>query len=144
MTDLATDLRFALRRLLRSHGFTTITVLTLALGIGASTAVYSLVDGVLLSPLPYAEPERLVSVGHRADQDLPMSPGLYQLYAERARSLEAIALIAPSEMNLAVEGQEPARVDMAFVTRSFFEVLGVEPALGRGFTAEEDAAEAPR
>src|SRR5688572_24587741 len=101
MSELTTDLRFALRRLLRSPGFTAITVFTLALGIGASTAVYSLVDGVLLSPLPFPEPERLVSVGHRGEQDLPMSPGLYLLYAERARSLESIALHARAEMNLA-------------------------------------------
>ncbi|MSR35862.1 MAG: ABC transporter permease [Gemmatimonadetes bacterium] len=137
MTGIWNDVRFALRRLLRSPVFTTITVLTLALGIGANSAVFGLVDGVLLSPLPFPEPDRLVEIGHlgRGGADkLPISAGLYLLYKERARSLQSIAMVAPTAFNLVTDGDEPLRIDAASVTPEFFDVLGVEPALGRGFS----------
>lgn len=140
MTGLWNDLRFAMRALLRSPGFTAVAVLTLGLGIGANTAVFSLVDGVMLSPLPFREPDRLVSVGHQGGQGLdrlPISAGLYLLYKERARSLESIAMFQATAFNVVTDSDEPFRVDAASVTPGFFNVLGVVPALGRMFTDDD-------
>jgi predicted permease len=133
------DLRIALRGLARNGTFTLVTVLTLALGIGANTAVFTIVDGVLLSPLPFERPERLVSIEHlgRDGQDeLPVSPGLYLLYRERASSLEEIAMFTGTAVNVVTEA-EPERVQAQMVTPGFFDVLRVGPALGRGFTEAE-------
>ncbi len=135
------ELKIAMRGLARHRMFTFVTVLTLALGIGANTAVFTLVDGVMLSPLPFDEPEELVSIGHigRDGQDvLPMSQGLYVLYREQAPSVGEIGLFVPTAVNLVTEG-EPQRVQVQAVTPGFFDVLGVAPALGRAFTEEEGA-----
>jgi len=139
MTGFAGDLRYALRSLLRKPGFTGVAVLTLSLGIGATTAVFTLLDGVLLSPLPYPEPDRLISLDHagREGQDqLPISPGLYRIYRDQARTLEGVAMHGPTVGNLVVDG-EPERVTGRNVTPSFFAVLGVAPARGRTFVEEE-------
>jgi hypothetical protein len=91
MSGLLADLRLALRSLVRHPTFAGVAVVTLALGIGANTAVFTLVDGVLLSPLPFAEPDRLIEIRHvgrgGADQ-LPMSQGLYVLYREQAATID--------------------------------------------------------
>jgi len=139
MTGLFNDLRFATRSLLRYPAFTAVAVLTLALGIGANTAVFTLVDSVLIRPLPFRDSERLLALGHlgREGQDqLPISEGLYLLYQKQASSLESVAMYGPTVVNLVAEG-EPERVPAQSVTPSFFEVLGVQPAIGRTFTAEE-------
>ncbi len=139
MTGLLNDMRFALRGMLRYPAFTIIAVVTLALGIGATTAVFTLVDGVLIRPLPFTHPDRLVSVQHLgrdgADQ-LPMSQGLYLLYRQQASSLSGIGLYRSSVVNLVGEG-EPERVPAQTVTPSFFDVLGVKPVMGRSFTEDE-------
>ena len=139
MTGLFNDLRFALRGLLRYPAFTAIAVVTLALGIGANTAVFTLVDGVLIKPLPFPQPDRLLSIRHLgrdgADQ-LPMSQGLYLLYGKQASSLADIGLYRQSVVNLVGEG-EPERVSAQDVTPTFFDVLGVKPRMGRAFTADE-------
>jgi len=140
MTGLLNDLRFALRGLIRYPAFTAVAVLTLALGIGANTAVFTLVDGVLLRPLPFPDPEGLISLEHlgREGQDqLPMSDGLYLLYREQASSMDGIALFAGTAMNL-VTGEEPERVPLQVVTPGFFDVLGIPPVLGRAFLPEEE------
>ncbi|MGD8278508.1 MAG: ABC transporter permease [Gemmatimonadota bacterium] len=139
MTGLVNDLRYALRSLLRKPGFTGVAVLTLALGIGATTAVFTLLDGVLLSPLPYRQPDRLISLDHdgREGQDLlPISAGLYLLYRDQSRTLESVAMHTPAVGNLVVDG-EPERVPGRVVTPGFFEVLGVSPARGRTFAPED-------
>ena len=136
---LTTELRQALRGLSRKPAFSTISVLTIALGVGATTAVFTLVDGVLLSPLPFEQPDALVSVRHegRDGQDqLPASPGLYTLYRDQARTLESIALYTRTAVNLISDG-EPQRVEGQSVTPSFFQVLRMEPELGRAFSASE-------
>ena len=132
------DVRFALRGLMRSPGFTTVALVTLALGIGASTAVFSLADGVLLRPLPFEESEELLEVGHLGGEGdrLGTSQGLYLVYREHARTLEEIALHQSTAANLVTES-EAERVTGQAVTPGFFEVLRVEPALGRTFTEEE-------
>src|SRR5688572_21279555 len=142
MTGVGNDLRFAARGLLRSMGFTSIAVLTLALGIGATTAVFTLVDGVLLSPLPYPDSDRLTSIRHlgRDGQDqLPVSTGLYLLYDKEVRAIESISLNQQVAFNLAGEGDEPVRVEGQSITPSFFETLQVQPSLGRAFNTEEGA-----
>ncbi len=144
MTGVVNDGRFALRALLRRPAFAAIAVLTLALGIGANTAVFTLVDGVLLQPLPFHEPDRLVALEHLGREgrdELPMSQGLYLLYAEEASSLDGIALYAGTVVNLMAEG-EPERVPAQAVTPSFFPVLRVQAARGRTFTEDEGIPDA--
>ena len=143
MNGLLNDLRFALRGLLRYPAFSAVAILTLALAIGANTAVFTLVDGVLLRPLPYRDADRLVAMEHlgRDGQDeLPMSQGLYVLYREQAPSLEDLALYAGTSVNL-VDNGEAQRVRAQVVTPSFFTVLGATPALGRTFAESEGAPE---
>jgi predicted permease len=139
MTGLWNDLRYSLRRLARAPGFTVVAVITLALGIGANTAVFTLVDGVLLRPLPFPEPERLLSLQHlgRDGQDeLPISSGLYLLYRDRAATLESVGMHARTAANLVVDGR-PERVDGRQVTPDWFHVLGASAARGRTFLDEE-------
>jgi predicted permease len=139
MTGLGNDLRFALRSLFRKPGFTGVAVLTLALGIGATTAVFTLLDGVLLRPLPFEESDRLLSLQHlgRDGQDeLPISAGLYRIYRDHARTLGPVAMQGPTVVNLIVDG-EPERLEGQSVTPSYFTTLGVRAALGRTFRDEE-------
>jgi predicted permease len=135
------DLQLALRGLARNGAFTAATVLTLALGMGATTAVFTLVDGVLIRPLPFRESERLTSLRHigrdGADQ-LPMSQGLYVLYGKRVKQLEAISLYSATNVNLVIEG-EPERIPAQVITPGYLRTLGVQVAKGREFTAEEGA-----
>jgi predicted permease len=141
MNGLLADLRFAVRNLVRHPTFSSVAIVTLALGIGANTAVFTLVDGVLLSPLPFDEPDELLEIRHLgrggADQ-LPMSLGLYVLYREQASGIEEIALFGGAMPNL-VTDDVVERIPAQTATPSFFTVLGVEPALGRTFSEEEGA-----
>jgi len=130
MDTLRQDLRFALRQLRRSPGFTVVAVLTLALGIGANTAVFSVVDAVLLRPLSYAEPDRLVTPGY-------LMSGEYLLVRERARTMEEVALHSSVGFNLSGVG-DPERVPGARVSANLFSVLGVSPIVGRAFLPGED------
>ncbi len=139
MTGFLNDLRYAVRSLLRYPTFTWIAVVTLALGIGANTAVFTLVDNVLLSPLPFDAADDLVALDHQGREgrdQLPMSTGLYVFYGEQARSMESIALYAASSRNLFSDG-EAERIPIQVVTPSFFEVLRVDAAVGRTFSPEE-------
>jgi len=144
MTGFLDDVRLAVRGLRRSPGFAVVAVVTLALGIGASTAVFTLVDGVLLKALPYPAPERLVSIQHLgrggADQ-LPVSDGLYLLYRDQASSLETLALHRPTVVNLIGDG-DPERIRGQSVTPSFFEVLAVDAVWGRSLTEEDGIRDA--
>ncbi|MGE0455916.1 MAG: ABC transporter permease [Vicinamibacteria bacterium] len=131
------DLRFAARMLVKRPGFAFTGILTLALGIGANTAVFSVVDGVLLRPLPVQSPERLVIVW---EHNLPRSrthnvvnPANFLAWKERARSFESFTAFTQWGMNLAGEG-EPERIQAGIVMSDFFATLGVSPSLGRGFT----------
>ncbi|HUG42084.1 MAG TPA: ABC transporter permease [Longimicrobiales bacterium] len=134
------EFRYAGRGLARSPAFTAIAVTTLALGIGANTAVFTLVDGVLLRPLPYAAPDRLVSVAHEGrggEDELPISPGLYLVYREHARSLASLGLFQGTVANFVGDDGSAERVDGQAVTPSLFEVLRVRPALGRTLVAAD-------
>ena len=141
MEALLQDIRYGWRMLARNPAFTAIAVLTLAIGIGASTAIFSVVDTVLLRPLPYREPEKLVLVsetlpGMSADE-IGVSAGEYQDYRDRNRSFSQVAAYESAGFNLTGAGQ-PLRVNAAALSASAFALLGVSPELGRGFTVEED------
>jgi putative ABC transport system permease protein len=139
--ELAQDVRFALRRLRKSPGFAAVTILTLALGIGANTAVFSLVNAALLRPLPLHDPARLVFVYEGFGgvlAKIPGSPPDIADFARIQRSYEAIGTYRTSEYELGGAGAEPERVDGARVSANLLSVVGVQPALGRSFTEAED------
>ncbi len=138
MSQLIQDLRHAARTLRKNPGFAAVAVLTLALGIGANTAIFSLVDGVLLDPLPYPEPDRIVMVFETRPEPTPgnFSYANFEDLRQRARSFQALAAWGAGSATLTGAG-EAARVDGARVTPAFFRVFGVEPALGRTILAEE-------
>jgi predicted permease len=130
------------RRLLRSPGFSLTTVLTLAIGIGATTAIFSVVNGVLIQPLPYPDSDRLVELRQRSPQTgdnwLPISPAIYFTYREHNETLESVALWTTNRASINGVG-EPEEVRSLRTTFEFLPTLGVQPALGRGFTASDDA-----
>ncbi len=143
MSQLWNDLRFAARTLARRPLYLVAGVLTLALAIGANSLIFSVVSSTLLAPLPYPEPERLVTVWSQW-VNFPktwVSLSEYALYRDRVASFDGVALIDPERVTLGGAG-EPERVDAVWVTPGLFEVLGVKPSRGRAFTAEEAAAEA--
>lgn len=131
------DMRQSLRRLLRAPGFAAGAVATLALGIGSTAAIFTLVDSVLLRPLPYPDAARIVAVGHSAS-GLDLGPvgqswGTYVHYRDHGDAFDSFGLYQQAVVNL-TGGGDPERIRIAMVTDSFFEVLGVEPALGRALT----------
>jgi len=133
------DLRYALRGLRQRPGFSAVAVLTLALGIGANTGVFSIANGVLLRPLPYADPDRLVMVwGHRAQEPLAeLSVPEYLDLRERSHALTGLAAYADGSASLTGIGA-PERLRVGLMTANAPAVLGVMPARGRGFTTDED------
>ena len=134
------------RRLLKTPLFTVIAVLTLAVGIGANTTIFSVVNGVLLKPLPFSEPERLVGVWHTAPGvNIPllnMGPSNYFVYRDDARTFEKIGMWDGAAVTITGTG-EPEQVQALLVTEDLLPVLRVEAALGRRFTAEDDRAKGP-
>jgi putative ABC transport system permease protein len=139
------DLRYAVRRLRQSPGFTLATALTLALGIGANTAMFSVVDAILLRSLPYKDPERLVVLWQRPDKDQHSrtSEANYLDWRRQNRVFSELAAFATSGYNLSGAGQAE-RVDGVSTTWDLFSMLGATPAAGRGFLPEDDRAGAPR
>ncbi len=133
------DLTFAFRQLRKSPGFTMVAVLTLALGIGACTAIFSLVDNVLLRPLPYPGADRLMSVQQRykGAQDIPFSWPNFQDIQRDNHSFAALAVVTRQEFTLSGIGSAE-KIRGACVSSDFFRVLGVNPVLGRPFNADED------
>jgi predicted permease len=144
MNQFANNLKWALRALAQTPAFSLMVILILALGIGANSAVFHLVDQSLLRPLPYPDGERLVTVeGTRGDGATPVSPADFLDWRKEATRFEDLAALANASANLAGD-PEPLRLQGMRVSASFLPVLGVQPALGRGFTAEEDRAGGPR
>src|SRR5712691_637875 len=136
------DLVYALRGLRRSPGFAAVAVFTLALGAGANTAVFTVLNGVLLRPLPFPNPEQLFLISHKpAHGPFESDPGLsdrhYVEFHRQARSFERTASFAPNSVSLIGAG-EPVRLPAALVTADFFPLLRLNPAIGRTFTDEED------
>jgi hypothetical protein len=132
MPTLLTDLRFAFRMLGKRPGFTTVAVLALALGIGANTAVFSVIRGVLLRPLPYADPSRLVAIweSNPAAPREPSSPPNFKDWSEQNRCFTAMAGYTLGSLPLTDWG-EAEMLDAGFITANYFELLGVKAALGR-------------
>ncbi len=151
MRILWQDLRYGARTLVKHPGFTAVVVLALALGIGANTAIFSVVNAVLLRPLPYKNAERLVSLYSQntsnAEANLTDRPPLsypdFRDYKEQAQTLQYVAAYRQIGTSLVSGGDEPARVLGADVSAELFPMLGVEPLIGRVFTPEEDKAGAP-
>ena len=129
--NLLRDVRYAVRVLLRQPAFAMIAILTLALGIGANTAVFSLVDGILFAPLPYAAPEQLVSV------KASYPNGAFAAMREEIRSLDVAAFAEGKSLTLS-GAAEPIRVAGTRVSAELLSILGVQPALGRWFRPGED------
>ena len=142
MRGLAQDLRYALRTLRKSPGFTFIVVLTLALGIGANTAIFSMVRGVLLRPLPYRDPDGLVFLQQPATRagvtNVQFSIPELMDYRSQSRTLSGVVEYHSMAFILLGRG-EPRRVQTGVVSANFFDLLGVKPALGRTFRPGEDA-----
>src|SRR5262245_52664744 len=138
---LLNDLRYGVRGLQKRPGFTLIIVLTLALGIGANTAIFSVVNAVLLKPLPYPHADQLVTIWGRLPthglRQLNASAAEFVDYRDRNHSFSAIAAYGSLGRNLTGTA-EAERINATFVTRGFFEVLGVQPLQGRVFLNEED------
>jgi len=142
MTAPARALRHAARRLLRTPVFSLTAVATVAIGIGAVALIFSVVNGVLLKPLPFADPDRLVGVWHTAPglgwDTVNQGPATYLLYREEGRAFEDIGMW--DDTSVSVTGlAEPERVEALMVTDGTLPVLGVEPVIGRRFSADDDS-----
>jgi hypothetical protein len=150
--NLLNDLRFALRQLARTPGFTIVALLSLALGIGANTAIFTLINAVLLRPLPVAQPQQLVLFGHGAwvgsVGGLPsrewelFSANFYRTFTAKSESFSGVAAVSSIQMGsrLALSGGAPEPVHIDLVSGSYFNVLGVPPALGRTLAEADDRA----
>ena len=141
------DLRQICRTLRRSPTFTLAAVLTLALGIGANTAIFSVVESVLLRPLPYKDASRLVQLWNTYPPTVPQGPfsaGDFRDFQQRSQTLSGMGAFIepPRSLNLTGES-EPERLEMRYATSSLFPMLGIDPIVGRTFTAAEDNPGAP-
>src|SRR5215831_6836093 len=142
MSNLARNIRFALRVFQRAPGFAAAAVLTLAVGIGANTSIFSVANALLLRPLPYKQPSRLVLIDARRKGSAnvsqgPLSVPRFEQVEQRNRSFTAVAAFTPEVFNLTGRG-DPEQIPSARVSWRFFEVLGISPSKGRTFRAEED------
>src|SRR5678815_97209 len=142
VTNLLQDVRYGTRMMLKNTGFTAVAVLTLALGIGANTAIFSVVNGVLLRPLSFPEPERLVRL-HESNVKLgfptfSVAPGTFLDWQAQNQVFENLAAIGSSDFNL-TGLDKPERVQALRVSGTFFPILRVRPEHGRLFLPEEDA-----
>lgn len=141
LESIFSDMRFALRQLRKMPGFAAVAVATLALGIGASTAVFSLFDAVVLRPLPYPESDRLILVTETVpplgSDEVGVAVQEALDYQSRSRSFAEFATFEKGGFNL-TGGERPMRVNAAWVSSSVFSLLQVPPALGRTFTPDED------
>jgi predicted permease len=146
LESLLRDLRYGIRTLWRSPGFAAIAILVMALGIGANVALFTVVRGVLLQPLPYADPDRLVmiyesdSAGYHPHPWLPVDAASFWEWQRAAQPTAQMAMVSPwQDYNVSAEGGKlPEKVDAAWCTWNFFPTLGVQPMIGRGFTLDDD------
>ena len=144
--SLAQDIRYTLRTLRKNPGFTAVAVLTLALAIGANTAIFSAVNALLLNPYPFPEPDRIVSVEARHVSGKNNNTGYRDFLDWRDQnSVFEEMVIIPEVITYTLTGQgDPQRITGGLTTVDFLRVLGIQPLLGRFFTAEEDKYGAPR
>src|SRR5436190_13019632 len=140
LEDSVRDLRHGIRLLRRSPGFTTAAVVTLALGIGATSAIFSVVRTVLLEPLPYQDPDRIVAVwetNRGGSSRNVIAPANFVAWRERTRTLEHLGMVGPANVSMVINGQ-PDRISGSVFSADVFRALGVQPALGRAYTSQED------
>ncbi|HET9712016.1 MAG TPA: ABC transporter permease [Pyrinomonadaceae bacterium] len=145
VVDIWNDLRFGIRMLLKRPGFTAIAVITLALGIGASTAIFSAVNPILFESLPYPDASQIVTITDDFginDSSVGMTFGTYRELVQRSRSFSAIAVARPWQPAMTGSG-EPERLEGQRVSASYFQVLGVSPALGSNFNSSDDRPNGP-
>ena len=144
--QLLNDVRFGLRTMNNNRGFALLAILTLGLGIGANTAIFSVIHGVLLKPLPYADSDRLVLVRQSAPligrDDVSVSIKEYYAYREQAADFDGLVEFHQMNFDLLKRG-DPDRVAVGVVSPNFFNVLGIAPVLGRTFVADDDKPGAP-
>jgi len=140
--DFVQDLHFGLRMLCKSPGFTAVAILTLALGIGPTTAIFSILDAVLLRPLPFKDPSRLVilheGIPKMGYPKMDFSPPDLAVFARAQKSFDAIGSFQNEHVNISGQG-EPERITATRVAAYLFPMLGAAPMLGRTFSPEEDA-----
>jgi len=143
---LAAQIKQVFRRLRRAPMFTAVTLITLAAGVGANTAVFSVLEGVLLKPLPYPRPNELIGVWHKAPginmPELTASPSCYFIYREQSRTLQDIGLYTGDAVNMTGSG-EPEHVTALDVTDGTLPLLGIPPLLGRWFNRQDDSPTSP-
>jgi len=151
MRTLAADVRYAIRVMLGTPGYALAVVLVLGLGIGANTAIFSIVNAVLLRPLPFDEPERLVRIYHRPPQDafpgmktFALSPANFYDWQRDSRAFEGMAMYGFRRVTLTGDGSSARGVGVALVGSGFFDILRAKPLLGRTFHPDEDGPGAPR
>jgi putative ABC transport system permease protein len=139
METLIKDIRYGVRSLLKRPGFTVVAIVTLALGIGANTAIFSVVNAVVLRPLPYAEPERLMTLWETmpGSDQRSVAPGNFVDWRAQNKTFEDMAATFYANFNLTSDG-EPDRIDGATITSNFMSVLGASAQLGRTFQADDD------
>src|SRR5438270_2423553 len=140
MESLIKDIRYGVRMLTRNPAFTVVAVIALALGIGANAAIFSVVNAVLLRPLPYDDPDRLMMIRETKLPQFPefsVSPGNFLDWQKQNTVFEPLVAINATSFNL-VEGGEPERLQGQRVTDGFLAMFGVQPQIGRGFLPEED------
>src|SRR5207249_12026421 len=142
MGSFKNELKQVLRRLGRAPMFTVITLITLAAGVGANTVIFSVVEGVLLKPLPYPQPDRLIGVWLTAPgvniKDLNLSAADYFVFREQNRTLEDIGLYQTDSVSV-TGAAEPEQVDALDVTQATLPLLGTVPAVGRLFSSQDDS-----
>src|SRR5207302_682734 len=140
------DIRFAFRQLVNNPAFSAIAILTLALGIGANTAIFSIVNAVLLRPLPYPDADRIMVLNESSGpgQDYSVALPDYFDWQKDNTVFEHLAATHKESRNLSgIPGRDPERVSCASVTRNFFEIVGLQPEIGRTFSEDEDKVGAP-
>jgi predicted permease len=149
LDQLLRDTRLAVRALARTPGFTATVLLTLAIGIGATTSIFSVVNGVLIQPLPFSRPDRLIALVHQApgspgpgNTDLAASPAIYFTYRDHSSTFSSVALWWSSTDTITGSGT-PEEVQSIHVTHEFLPTLGVQPALGRTFSESDDIPGSP-
>src|SRR6476620_32708 len=147
MDYFRTQLKQVLRRLVRTPMFTAVTLITLAAGVGATTVVFSVLEGILLKPMPYPSPEQLVVITHKAPgvggaPDFPRAPSNYFIYREQNSTRQDIAMMTGDSDSVTGIG-EPEQVRTQRVTDGMTSLLGAAPLLGRSFSRQDDLPNSP-
>ncbi len=138
--ELGIDLRYAARMLGKNPTFTSVMVLTLGLSIGANSAIFSVIDGVLLKPLPYPQAQQITRVFYRSPEyeKFPLNPWDFLDFRARNRSFESLALYMHADLQLSGMGSDPVKLSAFQISSGYFRVLGVQPARGREFDFSEE------